>query len=385
MPIQELLAELSEASGPSGHEGEVRRIVRRELEKYADDVTVTPLGSVIGCKRATLPRSNSHNAHKVLFEGHMDEIGLLVTAIDHNVIRFDEIGGFDVRVLLSQNVLVHGRETLPGVIGSRPPHVLSPEERKHPVPMPELFIDVGLPEARLRELVRVGDVITIDRKMVSLRNGVVAGKAFDDRSAVVTVIDALRRLQGIQLGCDLYIVSNVQEEEGAFFSGAFTSTFQIHPDVAVALDVSHADQPGVGEVNTVPLDKGPGIAQGPNIHPRVHAKLVEVARAQEIPHRVTAYPGPTGTNAWAMQIVAEGIPTGLIDLPLRYMHTSVETLSVDDLERAARLLAAFASSLDDSFYQDLYGQGPIQTQRGTRASKRAPAQKSARRSRKRAR
>ncbi len=372
MPIQELLTELSEAVGPSGHEAGVRRVVRRELEKYADEVMVTPLGSIIAVKRANGKAGNGRNARavqapKVLFEGHMDEIALIVTAIDHNVIRFDEIGGYDHRVLMAQNVLVHGRETLPGVIGSRPPHVLSPAEREHPVPMSDLFVDVGLPEARLRELVQVGDRITLARKVVKLRNGLIAGKAFDDRAAVVTVIDALRQVQGLRLAWDVYVVSNVQEEDGAFFSGAFTSTFQIHPDVAIALDVSFGDQPGMSNVNELPLGKGPGIAQGPNIHPRVHAKMVEVARSLEIPHRVTAYNGPTGTNAWAMQVVAEGIPTGLIDLPLRYMHTPVETVAVGDLERAARLLAGFAASLDDSFYQELRGQGTIQTGRGLKS------------------
>ena len=368
MPIQELLKELSQATGVSGHEEPVRRIVRREFEKYADEVVTTRLGSVIACKRATAPRANSHNgrgaaAHKLLIEGHMDEIGLLVTAIDRGFIRFTEIGGYDVRILPSQSVVVHGRTELPGVIGARPPHVLSADERGRAVPLSELFIDVGLPDARVRELVTVGDVITLDRQVVSLRNNLLAGKAFDDRAAVVSVIDALRQLQGVSLAWDIYAVANVQEEDGAWFVGAFTSTYQVHPDVAVALDVSHADQPGIGDVNVVPLDKGPGIALGPNIHPRVHARLVKTAETHEIPHRITAYPGPTGTDAWAIQVVAEGIPTGLVDLPLRYMHTSVETVAVNDLERTARLLAAFAGSLDDEFYREVKGTETVQTSR----------------------
>ncbi len=367
MSIRDFLVELSEASGPSGHEQRVRALVRRELEKYADEVTETRMGSVIAIKRSSPPTGSrtakSAPAPKVLFEGHMDEIGLMVTAIDHNVLRFGEIGGYDVRVLLSQNVVVHGRRDLPGVIGAQPPHVLSRQERQHAVPMSELFIDVGLPEERLRELVAVGDVISLDRQVVSLCNGMLAGKAFDDRAAVVTVADALRQLQGVRLAWDVYIVSNVQEEEGAFFGGALTSTFHVHPDVAVALDVSHADQPGVSEVDAVPLDRGPGIARGPNIHPLVHDRLVETARRHEIPHRVTAYPGPTGTDAWAIQVVAGGIPTGLIDLPLRYMHTSVETLAVADLERSARLLASFAAELDAPFAEQIRGPAPVVTGR----------------------
>jgi endoglucanase len=222
--------------------------------------------------------------------------------------------------------------------------------------MTDLYVDVGLPEERINELVTIGDTITIARKVVNLKGGLVAGKAFDDRAAVVTVIEAMRQLQDLAHTWDVYAIANVQEEDGAFFAGATTTTFEIHPDIAVALDVNHADQPGVSEPNVTPLREGPGIARGPNIHPLVHERLVATAAENEIPHRVTVYPGATGTNAWAMQIVAEGIPTGLIDLPLRYMHTSVETLCLDDLERSARLLAHFAASLDEQVASALRGQ-----------------------------
>jgi tetrahedral aminopeptidase len=377
MAIKDLLTELSEATGVSGHEEPVRRIVTREFEKYADEVKTTRLGSVIALKRATRGRAHSRNgrrampAPRLLLEGHMDEIGLIVTAIEQGFIHFTQVGGYDARILPSQNVVVHAREELPGVVAWRPPHVLSAAEREKTVPLNELLIDVGLPEARVRALVTVGDTITLDRKVVSLRNNFLAGKAFDDRAAVVALIDALRQLQDASLQWDVHVVANVQEEDGSWFAGATTSTFQIQPDVAVALDVSHADQPGIGEVNVVPLDKGPGIAMGPNIHPLVHERLVEVAQRYEIPHRVTAYAGATGTDAWAIQITAEGIPTGLLDLPLRYMHTPVETLAVSDLERTARLLAAFATSLDEEFHRAVRGPGTVQIARPGQASRRA--------------
>ncbi len=356
MDTKDLLIELSQATGVSGHEAPVRGIVQRELERYADEVHVTKLGSLVAVRRAA-KRSGKDGSPvpRLLFEGHMDEIGLMVTAVESEFIRFDQVGGYDARILPAQNVLVHSRETLPGVIGMRPPHVVTAQERDKPVPLKDLFVDTGLPEARVRELVTVGDIITLDRPVVSLKHNSVAGKAFDDRAAVVTVIEAMRELQGVRLDWDVYAVANVQEEDGAWFSGAFTSTYKIHPDAAIALDVSHADQPGVSDVNVVPLDKGPGIAMGPNVHPLVHKRLVETARRLEIPHRVTVYPGPTGTDAWAIQVVAEGIPTGLLDLPLRDMHTPVEMLAIEDLARSARLLAGFATSVDDEFYQTLKG------------------------------
>ena len=356
MSVKDLLQKLSEASGVTGYEHAVREIVIEAFRPYADEINVTTMGSVIALKRGTHDPKDKTPAPKVLIEGHMDEIGLMVTEIDHGFIRFTKVGGFDVRVLLAQEVIVHGKKPLRGIIGSRPPHVLSAEERDKVIPMSDLFIDVGLPEARARELVQVGDLITIARTMVSMKNNLVAGKAFDDRTAVVTVTEALRLLSTMKHTWDVYAVANVQEEDGAWFGGAFTSTYKVNPDVAVALDVSHADQPNTTEINAVPINDGMGIAMGPNVHPLVHQKLVDVAKANEIPFKITAYAGPTGTDAWAIQVVREGIPTGLIDIPLRYMHTSVETVSTNDLERTGRLLAYFCASLDDKFLKELKGE-----------------------------
>lgn len=354
MSAKEFLQKLTQASGVSGYERSVRDLVVRELRPYVDEITVTSMGSIIAKKcgpRAARARSANP---KVLIEGHMDEIGLMVTDIDHGFIRFTQVGGFDVRVLLAQEVIVHGRRELRGIIGSRPPHVLSDEERTQVIPMDELFIDVGLPEPRVRELVRPGDLVTISRKMIDLRNNLVAGKAFDDRAAIVAISEALHHLATLKHTWDIYAVINVQEEVG--LRGAVTSTYTVAPDIAIALDVSHADQPNTTDVNAVPLDAGMGIAVGPNIHPLIHSKLAETAKTNEIPYRVTAYAGATGTDAWAIQVVREGIPTGLIDIPLRYMHTSVETLSLSDLERIGRLLAVFCSSLDDTFLKQLKGE-----------------------------
>ncbi len=351
MTAKELLKKLSEASGVSGHEQAVSGLVLDAMRPYADEISVSAMGSIIAIKRGAHDPRDRSNAPKVLIEGHMDEIGLMVTQIEKGFIRFTQVGGFDVRVLLGQQVIVHGRQALAGIIGSRPPHVLSEEERSKVVPMDELFIDVGLPAERVQQLVQTGDLITISRRMVDLHNNLVAGKAFDDRSAVVTLVEAIRQLATVKHAWDVYVVTNVQEEVG--LRGAQTSTFQVAPDVAIAVDVSHADQPNTTEVNAVPLGSGMGIASGPSIHPLVHQRMVEVAEANGIPFQVTAYAGATGTDAWAMQAVREGVPTGLIDIPLRYMHTSVETLNVGDLERIGRLLAAFCASLDSDFLASL--------------------------------
>ncbi len=347
MTAKDLLQKLSQAHGVSGYEHAIRELVIAELQPLADEITVTPMGSVIALKRG-------EGKHRVLIEGHIDEIGLMVTDIEQGFLRFTQVGGFDVRVLLAQEVIVHGKKDLRGIIGARPPHVLTAEEREKVIPMNDLWIDVGLADARVRELVQIGDTITYAREMLTLKNNLVAGKAFDDRCAVVCLVEALKQLARLKHTWDIYVVANTQEEVG--LKGAETSTYRINPDVAVALDVSHADQPNVSEINRVALNAGMGIALGPNIHPRVHARLTQVAKQHEIPFEVTAYTGATGTNAWAMQVVREGIPTGLIDVPLRYMHTSVETLCLTDLERIGRLMALFCAALDDEFAQQLRGE-----------------------------
>lgn len=359
MSAKDFLQKLSEASGVSGYEHAIRDLVIEEFRPYVDEISVTKMGSVIALKRGTAlaplrKGGQKTRTPKLLIEGHMDEIGLMVTDIDHGFLRFTQVGGFDVRVLVAQEVTVHGKKTLRGIIGSRPPHVLTEDERGKVIPMRDLFIDVGLSEVDVRKQVQVGDLVTIHRKMLSLNGNLVSGKAFDDRAALVAVVEGLRHLAATKHTCDVYAVANVQEEIG--LRGAETSAFQINPDVAIAIDVTHAEQPNGGEINAVPLNGGMGIAMGPNMHPLVHQKLTEVAKANEIPYQVTAYSGATGTNAWAMQVVREGIPTALLEVPLRYMHTSVETISVSDLERIGRLLSAFAATVDDKFIAELRGE-----------------------------
>lgn len=353
MSAKEFLQKLSQATGVSGYEHTIRDIVIEEFRPLVDEISVTAMGSVIAFKRGTRPKGSA--ATKLLIEGHMDEIGLIVSAFDQGFIRFTQVGGFDARVLLAQEVTVHGKEELHGIIGARPPHVTTEEERGKVIPMKDLFIDVGLGVEDLHSIVEVGDTITINRQMQSLSGNLVSGKAFDDRAAIVCLSEGLHHLAEIKHSCDVYAVANVQEEVG--LKGAQTSAYAINPDIAIAIDVTHAEQPGTTEINAVPLGGGMGIAVGPNIHPFLHEKLAATAKANEIPYQVTAYAGATGTNAWAMQVVREGIPTALIDIPLRYMHTSVETISTSDLERIGRLLSAFAVSLDEKFMQALRGDG----------------------------
>ncbi len=345
MDTKALLKQLAEAAGVSGYEHAVRDLVVETFESRADSVRVDALGNVLARKRGADPAPG-----RIMLAAHMDEIGLIVTKLDKGFIRFTQVGGFDPRVLLGQEVVVHGRRPLPGIIASRPPHVLPPNERDKVIPMDKLFIDVGLPESELQELVAVGDLITVQRELLELKNGFVAGKAMDDRASVVAIVVALEALQNVRHTWDVFAVATVQEEVG--LKGAVTSTYGVNPDVGIALDVTFAKQPGANE-QSVELDKGPSIAFGPNIHPKLFDKLVEVAKQHEIPHQIEPIPGNTGTDAWAMQVTRAGIPTALVSIPLRNMHTSVEMLSVKDVERAGRLLAAFIGELDGGFLDAL--------------------------------
>ncbi|MBI4670293.1 MAG: M42 family peptidase [Chloroflexi bacterium] len=361
--LADLLTRFSQTHGTSGNEDAVRALVVREFQKLADDIQITTHGSVIGIRYATTPpRSKSRraaassDAPRLLVEAHIDEIGLVVTGIQDGFIRFDEIGYWDPRVLPSQNVLVHGRKTLPGVIGARPPHVLSASERKETLPLPELFIDVGMSDVRVRALVNIGDSITMDRQVTPLQNDFYSGKAFDDRAALVALLEFLRQLQNTPHAWDVYAVANVNEEDSALYLGALTSAFQIRPHVALCLDVTHAYQPGLAQDELARLGQGPCIARGANVHPFVFEKLRQAALSEAIPHHINVYGGDTETNAWMMQVAGEGIPTGLVEIPLRYMHTPVETLHLDDVARAAELVRVFATSLTREDALALHGE-----------------------------
>ncbi|HET91066.1 MAG TPA: M42 family peptidase [Chloroflexi bacterium] len=342
-----LLKQLSEADGISGSEGPVRDLVRQTWQPFVDDLQEDKLGSLIALKRGTGPEPRP----KLVLAAHMDEIGLMVTGIEQGFLRITRVGGTDRRVLLGLEVIVHGQRDLPGVVATRPPHVLPAPERKKSVSWDRLFVDVGLPAEEVERLVAVGDLISIRREMVELQNRRVAGKAMDDRSCVAAVTLALEQLTRVNHLWDVFAVATVQEETG--LKGAITSTYGLAPDLAIALDVTFGKHPGVPDGESFPLGEGPTIGLGPNFHPKFVDRLKKVAQAHEIPYHLELCPGPSGTDAWAIQVSREGVPTALLGIPLRYMHQPVETLAVQDVERAGRLLAAFVAELESDFLSQL--------------------------------
>ncbi|MCO1601620.1 M42 family metallopeptidase [Desulfosporosinus nitroreducens] len=338
---REFLNRLSISSGVSGHEVSIASLVMERFKSLTDEVQCDAFGNVY-----TLKRGNSKPNKKIMIAAHMDEIGLIVTKIDpHGFLRFTSIGGVDQRTLLSQEVLIHGRRTIPGIIGSLPPHLLESLDSDQAVKMEDMTIDVGLSPTKLNEVIQVGDIITLRRETYPLLNNVIAGKAFDDRAGVVVMLVCLEELSRLHHGHDVIAVATTQEEVG--IRGAITSAYTLNPDLAVAIDVTHASTPDTKGQVAIDLGKGPAVALGPNIHPAIYRQLSETARGHRLPIQIEPIPGHSGTDAWVIQVSQAGIPTGLISIPLRYMHTSVETLDMQDVVNSGKLLAHFIASLPD--------------------------------------
>ena len=347
MDVIPLLKQLSEVEGITGHEEGACALVRQIWDPFVDQVQVGKLGSLIGLKQGT----GKEPRPKLMLAAHVDEIGLMVTGIEKGFLRVARVGGTDRRALLGHKVIEHGKRDLPGIVATRPPHVLPPEERKKTVPWDKIFVDVGLPPDEVEQLVSVGDMISFRRQIAELKNRRVSGKAMDDRACLAIVTLALEQLTGLRHAWDVFAVATVQEEIGV--KGAVVTTYGIAPDVGIALDVTFGNQPGVTEVDAAVLGDGPVITLGPNFHPGIVARLKEAAEAHEIPYQIEPAPGHLGTDAWAIQVSREGVPTGLLALPLRYMHQPVETLDVRDIERAGRLLANFIAGLEMDFLDKL--------------------------------
>jgi endoglucanase len=342
--LKQHLKTLVEAHAPSGHEGPVRDLLKDAWRDLTDDMEQDGLGSLIAIKRATDPLDPPR---RIMLAAHMDEIGMLVRDVVDGFIYVHRISGVDNRIMPAQTVMVHGRRALPGIVATTPPHLLKDSERgKYPT-FEELVIDVGLPAAEVHELVSLGDLITVDVPMIELQGSKVAGKAMDDRACVAAVTACLHHLKGMRHRWDVYATATAQEETGLY--GARTAAYHIRPDVAIALDVTFAPQPGVDNDSTCELGGGPGIGVGPNFHPGLYKKLREVADKNEIKLQDDVIPGASGTDAWAIQVALEGVPTALLEVPLRNMHSPVETIDLKDIERAGRLMALFIAGLDADF------------------------------------
>lgn len=340
------LERLLDAPGPSGFETRPARVWRAEAGSFAD-----AWSDVVGNSYAAVRRDARPLA---LLAGHIDEIGLQVTHADESgLLYFGGIGGWDPQVLVGQRVRVLGSKgDVPGVIGRKAIHLIEPKERDKAVKVKKLWIDVGAgSREQLAELgVRVGDPAVIDTGMVRLSGDRVASRAIDNRVGAFIVLEALRLVAGQGGRAGAVAVATAQEEIGYSGGGARASAFGLAPDVALVVDVTHAtDVPEVdkSEVGEHSLGGGPVLTRGSATHPEVFELLAGTAEANDIPYSIQAAPLRTSTDADAIHLARGGIPTGLVSVPNRYMHSPSEMVSVADLFLTARLLAAFVARLDE--------------------------------------
>ncbi|MCY4106711.1 MAG: M20/M25/M40 family metallo-hydrolase [Chloroflexi bacterium] len=350
MDLTAHLRELVAAHGPSGHEGPVREVIRAAWAPLVDEFQQDGLGSLIGIRHAN---SASPTKRRIMLAAHMDEIAMMVRDIHDGFLFVRAVAGFDHRLAPALPVTVYGKRELPGIIATTPPHLLTPELRREYPAWDTLMVDLGLPAAEVDALVQIGDLVTPDAPLLELRNGRLAGKAFDDRACVAIVTHCLHELQHMQHHWEVLATATAQEESGLL--GARTAAQRMQPDAAIALDVGFAAQPGIHEEEAVILGGGPVLALGANIHPALFQGLKETAQKYEIAHQVEPAPAATGTDAWAIQTACDGIPTALISLPLLNMHAPVETLDLRDVERSGRLLAHFICSLSVDFLREHSG------------------------------
>lgn len=309
-----------------------------------DEVSVDAMFNVIAHKKGTGPR--------VMICAHHDEISLMVSHMeDDGCLRVGTVGGVDPRILPASRVWVHGREKLFGTIGALPPHLMSAEDRRRNYAMKELYVDVGLPAEKVRELVRVGDLVTFQGPGTALMNDQLAAKTMDDRSCVVMMLCAAEKLRRLVCDADVYFVSTSQEEVGS--RGAETAAFAIQPDLCVALDGDFADQPGSRPDTTVPIDTL-AISVGPFLQPKLVQRMKDCAEAHGVKLETIVAPSATATDADEAGLSREGVPSVLLSLPMKYMHTTVETVNMKTLSEGGRLLAHFISELDGGWEDDLW-------------------------------
>ncbi len=345
MPTPEFLHRLLTATGPSGHETAPAQVWRDGCSAFSAEVS----GDVVGSSVARVPGTASGPSLAIV--GHIDEIGLHVSHIDdEGQLRFGQVGGWDPLVLVGQRVRLLTRDgAVAGVIGRKPIHLLKEEERKQAPELKDLHIDIGAKDGdEARQRVRIGDVAVVDGEPLEYPNDRVVSRALDNRVGCFVAAEAARLVaeQGGAPG-DVLALAVAQEETS--FAGSRTSAFAIDPDLAIVVDVTFAtDQPGVelGQMTKHLLGSGPVIARGTTLHPKLFELLHDAGEREQIPFTVESLSRATGTDADAFHLSRSGVPTGLVSVPSRYMHSPVEMVSLEDIANAARLIAALAMALE---------------------------------------
>ena len=329
--LKSSLFKLAQADGMPGAETTAAEVAKGELEKFMQ-VEKDVLGNVVG-------KIGGKGPH-ILLDAHLDQIGLIVTAIDEKgFIRFDRCGGADVRVLPAHEVLVWGEKTLYGLVCSMPPHLTKAESAGKAKPADELAIDVGMDKKSLSKIVKPGDRISLKGPQGELLGGRVFSPTLDDRAGVASVLRCLEILKDKEHGCRLTVLFSTQEETSG--SGAKVASYKAEADEAIAVDVSFACAPGLLKEKCADLGGGTMVGVAPTLDRGMSKDLINLAQRENIPYQVEVMGGRTGTNAHSIQNSGKGLKMALLSLPLRNMHTAVEVADLEDIESTARLMAAY--------------------------------------------
>lgn len=331
--MRQALERLCTCTAPSGFEAPAAAVAAELLRPLVDEVSIDRMGNVLGVRRSKTP-----GAPKLLLDAHLDEIGLIVTGVEDGFLRFRSIGGVDPRMLPGRELVVLTDPPLRGLVACP-----AEGDEDKSVPLNELYVDVGLSQKEAERAIPVGTPMVYRAGCFPLGEEQMCGKSMDDRACFVTLLRAAELLRDKELDVELHILGSTREEVSG--AGAVVGTWAVAPDFCVAVDVTHGKTPDGPADKTFDLGGGPAIGVGPNMTRWMTERMIDKAREHSIPYQMEIMSGHTGTNGWEMQISREGVATSVLSLPLKYMHTPVETLSLADMEGVAQLLAAFTENL----------------------------------------
>ncbi|WP_446898213.1 M42 family peptidase [Clostridium sp. LBM24168] len=341
--MQELsfLKRICEADAPSGREDWLYSIIEDGFKKFGN-ITMSELNNIYIHKKGK-------NSSKIMIMAHADEVFLMISGISKEGFLTFKAVGIDPKSLISQEVIIHGRKKIKGIIALKPEYE---DKDKDNIKMENLYIDTGYNFEKLIDLVNIGNYVTLKRNMIQLLNENICGKAIDNRSSILAMYICAEELKNVTPDLDIYFVCSCQEEVG--HRGAKMASYDIKPDIGIAVDVTFDGGPMGDNLRDNVLGKGPVICIGPNIHPGLRERIIYTAKKYNIPYQIEIEPGNTGTDAWDIQTAEGGIPTLLISIPIKYMHTSVEIVNMKDIRNTGVLLARFIQDLSYSELGELF-------------------------------
>lgn len=335
MDSRQLLKSLCSSQTPSSREDMIYPLIKEIFNSFGD-IYIDSMNNIVVHKKGK-------GKNSIMIMAHADEVFLIVTEIcEGGFLKFKGVG-IDPKALVSQEVLIHGKEDILGIIGIKPPYIMNNDEKDKAISMDTLLIDTGYTKESLEKIVRVGDFATVKGEFVELLNNNVSCKSMDDRTGIAAMYQCARELQDVNHDLDVYFVCSCQEEVG--HRGAKMASYNLNPHIGIAIDTTFDSGPMGDKDRENVLGNGPIICIGPNLHPKLNKKIMEIGRKYKIPYGVEVEPSNTGTDAWDIQITKSGIPTMLISIPIKYMHTRVEVANVEDIKNTGRLIAKLIEEL----------------------------------------